>query len=125
MTILIRCSDPRINEFLDLASVKKELALENGVAPIANTGSIKYFMEKNTIPDLFKQLEILVHHFKADTIILLNHTDCGFYKSVGQDSRENYLSDLKEMKAEIAKVYPDVKINGYLMDTSSGELKSI
>ena len=125
MTILIRCSDPRINDYLDYNEVKEALALDNGVAVIANTGSIKYFMEKDQEKNLFEQLGILVHHFKADTITLLNHTDCGFYKSVGQDSEENYLNDLKKMKAEIAKIYPNIKINGYLMDTSSGELKSI
>jgi len=122
MTILVRCSDPRINVFLDSPETKKELGLENGFALIANTGSVKYFMQQNQMDDFAKQLDILVPHFKADKIVLLNHTDCGFYKAIGQDKEENYLLDLRNVKAELLKIYPELIIDGYLMDTKTGAL---
>ena len=125
MTILIRCADPRINKFLEEVGVGGELGItKDEYSLISNTGSIRYFLEKDRMNDLFGQLDILINHFSADRIVLLNHTDCGFYKSLGLDKEENYLSDLKKVKSDILNKYPDIRVEGYLINTESGALKN-
>lgn len=125
MTILVRCSDPRIQKHLEKVGLKKKLGVNKDYAVIANTGSIKYFLEKNQMDDFFGQLGILIEHFHASRIVLLNHTDCGFYKSLGQDSEENYLRDLEEIKTQLAQKYPDLMITAHLINTKTGGLKEV
>jgi carbonic anhydrase len=125
MIIIIRCSDPRINKFIESAEITKKFGMDQGFGVIANTGSIKYFMAKKQMNDFFEQLDILVHHFNADRIVLLNHTDCGFYKKIDEDKEEFYLKDLKIVKDELSNKFPKLKIEGYLMDTLNGNLKKI
>lgn len=126
MTILVRCSDPRISKYLEEVGDGGTLGLlKENYAVIANTGSIKYFMAKNQMEDFYKQLDILVPHFHASRISLLNHTDCGFYKGLGQDSEENYLRDLNDVKIQLQQKYPNLMITAHLMNTETGDLKEV
>lgn len=125
MTILVRCSDPRINQFLENEDLAKKFDIfKKSYGIIANTGSIKYFMQKNQIEDFFEQLGILIHHFNAKRIILTNHTDCGYYKKLNQDEEKFYLDDLIEMSRQIENKFSDVNVEGYLIDTKTGKLKN-
>jgi len=125
MTILVRCSDPRIQKYLEEVGIGGKTGALKDHAVIANTGSIKYFMAKNQMEDFYGQLDILIPHFHAEKIVLLNHTDCGFYKKLGQDTEENYLKDLREVKELLLQKYPEVAVEGYLLDTETGNLKEI
>lgn len=121
--IVVFCSDPRVIRWLGNPKVRAGLDLSESFGVIANTGSIKFFLNEGLMEKLFKQLDILVGHFAPEKIILLNHTDCGYYKSLDQDKEEIYLSDLKTVGDRISEKFPRLELEGYLLDTESGNLK--
>ena len=121
MTILVRCSDPRISHFFKQKKYAELFGLVEADAPIAVTGSIKFFLTKG-MDLLWEQLEILVGHFHPDRIVLTNHTDCGYYKKLGQDDVKYYQSDLDRVKKAIEKKYPDLRVDTYIIDTEKQEL---
>jgi carbonic anhydrase len=122
MNIIIRCSDPRINRYLRSQKFKEEYGLDDECAIIANTGGIKYFLTQEDISGLLEQLKLLSTGFKISRVILINHTDCGFYKKLGQETREQHFRDLKEVKREIRESLPRIRVDGYLVDTQTGNL---
>jgi len=117
--ILIRCSDPRIDK-----AVNELLSREEKHATIANTGSVKYFLE-NKLSDLVDQIRILAKGFGMDKIVATNHTDCGFYKELGQDKMDRYLSDLKNIKIFLSERFPQMKVECYMVDTSTLKAKRV
>lgn len=122
--ILITCSDPRVVKWLHDKEVRAKLSIDAGsFSIIANTGSIKFYLNENLMDKLFVQLDILVGHFSPEKIILLNHTDCGYYKSLGQDSEENYLADLKTVGSLASDKYSNLVVEKYLLDTETGEFR--
>ncbi|MCL5795103.1 MAG: hypothetical protein M1338_01995 [Patescibacteria group bacterium] len=122
--IIIFCSDPRVVKWLNDDAIKTKLDLIDSYGAISATGSIKFFLNEKLMETLFKQLDILVKHFKPEKIVILNHTDCGYYKSLNQDEEKYYFADLATAKKLIPQRYPGLKIETYLLDTSSGNLKS-
>lgn len=123
--VVIFCSDPRVVYWLNQEDFKTKLGIEEGYSAIAETGSIKFFTNENMMDKLYKELDILTHHFSPEKIIITNHTDCGYYKSLNQDNVEAYTDDLKAAKEEISQKYPSVKIEAYLINTETGELTEI
>lgn len=122
--ILVTCSDPRVIKWLHDKNVREKLSIDAGsFSTIANTGSIKFYLNENLMDKLFKQLDILTGHFSPKKIILLNHTDCGYYKSLDQDEEQYYLDDLDNVHNLIIEKYPNIVVEKYLLDTESGELK--
>ncbi len=123
--VVIFCSDPRVVYWLNQDDFKAKLGIEEGYSAIGETGSIKFFTNENMLDKLYKELDILTHHFQPEKIIITNHTDCGYYKSLNQDNIENYTNDLKVAKKEISAKYPNCKTEAYLIDTETGELTKI
>ena len=123
--ILITCSDPRVVKWLHNKNVREKLSINAGsFSAITNTGSIKFYLNENLMDKLFLQLDILTGHFSPEKIIILNHTDCGYYKSLGQDKEEIYIEDLKTVGVTISEKYSSQKIETYLLDTETGELSN-
>lgn len=120
--IVIFCSDPRVVKWLNNSKFKKKLELHDSFSAISVTGSIKFFLNESLMEKLFKQIDILVGHFHPDKIIILNHTDCGYYKSLGQNEEKFYLADLKTARELLGQKYP-IQIETYLLDAKTGELK--
>lgn len=121
--ILITCSDPRVIKWLHNKDIREKLSIDNGsFSTIANTGSIKFYLNEDLMDKLFKQIDILTGHFSPEKIILLNHTDCGYYKSLNQDEEEFYLEDLINVSDLIKEKYPSLIIEKYLLDTENGKL---
>ena len=120
--VVIYCSDPRVVVRFHDADFRAKLDINSSHSVIAETGSIKFFMNEGLMDKLYKQLDILVGHFKPEKIIILNHTDCGYYKSLDQDKEEIYIKDLQTSAKEIAQKYPNVKVSGYLLNTEAGSL---
>lgn len=125
MFILIRCSDPRLNDLLEQEAVREEFDTEKNHAVIANVGSIKYFLTRATPEDLLEQIKLLAHHFEADRIVMLNHTDCGFYKSFDHDNWDQYKLDLRDMATYISEKLPELRIDTFILDTESGHLTKV
>lgn len=123
--IIIFCSDPRVVKWLKNNDVQKELSIDKGYSAISATGSVKFYLNENLMDKLIKQLKILTHHFSPEKIILLNHTDCGYYKSLGQDKEEIYLADLQTVGVPISDKFPDIKVEEWLMNTETGNLKQV
>lgn len=123
--IIIYCSDPRVVKWLHNNEVQKKLSIGVGYSSIANTGSIKFYLNENLMNKLFKQLGILIGHFQPEKIILLNHTGCGYYKSIDEDREEIQTADLKKVHSEISTKFPSVKIESWLIETESGELREV
>lgn len=123
--IVIYCSDPRVVRWFHDKNFRDKLDVGESHSVIAETGSIKFFMNENLMDKLYKQLDILVGHFPPAKIIILNHTDCGYYKSLGQNEEKYYLDDLKTSSRELSQKYPNLKVEGYLLDTETGGLKSV
>ncbi|HHT9131371.1 MAG TPA: hypothetical protein ACFYED_02680 [Candidatus Tripitaka californicus] len=111
--ILIRCADPRIND-----ACTGLLDPDEHPAIISNTGSIKYFLVGDRLPDLYGQIRLLVHKFGVKKLIITNHTHCGFYKELAL-GEEAELSDLRAVKRKLLKDFPEVEIRGYLIDTEA------
>ena len=111
--ILVRCADPRIND-----ACMQLLNPEEHPAVISNTGSIKYFLLEDRLPDLYEQVRLLVHKFGVKKLILTNHTHCGFYKrlSLGNEAE---LADLRAVKRKLFGTFPEVEIKSYLIDTET------
>jgi carbonic anhydrase len=122
--IVIFCSDPRVVKWLNNNEIRAKLDLADSFGAISATGSIKFFLNEKISDKLFRQLDILVEHFQPEKIIILNHTDCGYYKSLNQDEEKFYLADLATAQDLISQKYPSLKIETYLLDTESGTLKS-
>lgn len=120
--IVIYCSDPRVVSWFHDDNFRKKLSIGKSHAVIAATGSIKFYLQENLMDKLYKQLDILIGHFKPQKIILLNHTDCGYYKSLGEDNIKTYQKDLREAKKMISEKFPSIQIDKYLLDTKTGKL---
>lgn len=121
--VVIYCSDPRVVKWLHNKDFREKLSIDAGsFSSISATGSIKFFLNENLLDKLYKQLDILVGHFSPEKIIILNHTDCGYYKSLGQNEEKYYLEDLKISSRTLSQKYPNLKVEGYLLNTESGEL---
>lgn len=125
MFILIRCSDPRLNDLLDQEAVREEFDTQKSHAVISNVGSLKYFLTKSTPEDLLEQVELLVHHFGAKRLVFLNHTDCGFYKSMDQDNWDQYKLDLRDMATYFEEKIPGLSIDAFIIDTETGHLTAV
>lgn len=124
--ILITCSDPRVVKWLHKKEIREKLSIDAGsFSVIGNTGSIKFYLNENLMDKLFKQLDILIGHFNPEKIILLNHTDCGYYKSLNQDEEEYYLEDLKTVGVTISEKYSNIKVERFLLNTGTGDLGNI
>lgn len=123
--ILITCSDPRVVKWLHNKKIRARLSIDAGsFSVIASTGSIKFYLNENLMDKLFKQLDILVGHFSPEKIILLNHSDCGYYKSLNQDEEKYYFADLASVSKLISEKYPNIQVEGFLLNTETGELKN-
>jgi len=122
--IIVTCSDARITYWLNQTDFKSKLGLLDTFSSLRNTGSIKFYLNENLMDKLFKQLDVLVNNYHPEKIVLMNHTDCGYYKSLGQDNSEVYFGDLKLVGRMILQKYPDLSVEGYLLDTETGELKT-
>lgn len=120
--VVIRCADARVSILLDRQDVCDKLGINRIHAPISETGSIKFFMNENLMDKLFEQLHIL-DHAHPEKIVVINHTDCGYYKKLGQDEEEIYLSDLKAGVEKIKAKYPQLKVEGYLLDIETGDVQ--
>lgn len=119
MTIILRCADPRINEvFENLASEQ-----EGGYAVIANTGSIKFFMDEH-LDDLVGQVNILSQLYDVKKVIITNHTDCAYYQRIGKDTHEEYVNDLNFLKDRLEKALKDITFECALVDTATGRMES-
>lgn len=112
---LIRCADPRItNACTGLLNSGEQAAI------ISNTGSVKYFLLEDRLPDLYKQIRFLVCRLGVKKIILTNHTDCRFYEelSLGKGAQ---LSDLRDTKKRLQDAFPGIEIKSYFIDTETSE----
>lgn len=125
MFILVRCSDPRLNDLLDQESIREEFDTQKSHAIISNVGSIKHYMTNCLPQDLLEQVELLTSHFDADRLVLLNHTDCGHYKSIDQDNWDQYKLDLRDMASFFSEKMPSMKIDTYILDVESGYLTKV
>lgn len=122
--IIIFCSDPRVVKLINNKIIRSTIGVGNNFSAIAETGSIKFFIHEGLMNKLFKQLDILIGHFNPEKIIILNHTDCGYYKSLGEDQDKLYLKDLNFAKGQISQKYPNIKIEGFLLDTGEETIKN-
>lgn len=123
--IIVCCSDPRVISWLHNKKVQKILSISDVHSEIADTGSIKYFLHERLMTKIYSQLEILIGHFGPKKIILLNHTDCGYYKSIGENKKAYYIKDLKNAKRKISAKFPQLEVEGWLIDTESGKLQEV
>lgn len=111
--VLIRCADPRIND-----ACTGLLNPDERPAVISNTGSVKYFLLEDRLPDLYEQVHLLINKFGIKKLILTNHTHCGFYKKLSQ-GEESELADLRAAKRKLRETFPEVEIKTYLIDTET------
>lgn len=128
--IIITCSDPRVTKWLlDENFRKKELGLGKSFTPISATGGIKFFLHEGLMDKLFKQLDILVGHFAPEKIVLLNHLGCGYYKALGLTDlgkmRQEMTQDIKKAAKAIKEKFPNMKIEGYILNHDLGGLETI
>lgn len=123
--VIIHCSDPRVVKWLNDEKIRQTLSIDQGNSTIANTGSIKFYLNEGLMDKLYKQLEILVVHFAPEKIILLNHTGCGYYKSIGMEDKNIQINDLETVRVPISAKFPKIKVESWLIETESGKLKQV
>jgi len=127
--IVIYCSDPRVVRWFHDKNFCKKLDLAEAHSVIAETGGIKFFLNEGLMASLFKQLKILIGHFSPEKIVLLNHLDCGYYKSLEFTDlgkmREEMIKDIQLAAREIKDQFSDILIEGYILNHDDGTLETI
>lgn len=119
MTIIIRCADPRINAVIEKLCGEQK----NGYAVISNTGSIKFFIDDH-LDDLLGQINILTGLYDVDKLIIMNHTECGYYMSLGEAKLKNYIEDLTHLKTKLSRVIDSkIEVEAALINTENGTLE--
>lgn len=115
--VLLRCADERLN---DIIHKKFGDALT-----LAELGGVKWHLARDTMEELFEQIEFAIDHKETKAVDLVSHTDCGLYKELGEDEAERYQEDLTDAVGQLEGRFPDLKVTGYLFDTGAKELNRI
>lgn len=109
---LVRCIDfrlgPAIRDYLD------KNGLYGSIDIISVAGAAKDIAQTN---DSFPQAQVSLSNKLHDTntVILMNHTDCGGYGGRGafsskEEERETHLKDLKAAKEKVLAAHPDLTV---------------
>ena len=115
---LVRCMDFRlesaIEEYMDSADICGDADV------IAFAGAAKNLNEEPSGP-VETQIDLSKKLHEINTLILMNHTDCGGYGGreafeSPEAEREHHLSELTKAKERMAEKYPDLTIKLALAD---------
>lgn len=113
--VVLCCMDFRYHKAI-VDHVTNELGIPD-FDLITEAGGVRYIAEqkKHVMDDMLAELDISFHLHHVDTIVLINHEDCGGYggKSAfdGDDhERESHHSALKTAKDMLLKDHPEANI---------------
>lgn len=115
--VTLRCADERLNEL-----AAKKFADD---VMLGELGGIKWHLSRDTLEELFEQLEFAIEHKGTKACQLVSHTDCGLYKELGEDDTDRYVEDLEEAMNQISERFPELAVTGYLYDVTTHELTKI
>ena len=115
--ITLRCADERLNDV-----IYKNFP-EN--VTLAELGGIKWYLSRDTLEELFEQVEFALDHKDAKSLSLVSHSDCGLYKELGEDSDSQYEDDLREAIDLIQERFPALKIQGSIYDVDTKQLRRL
>ncbi|GAB4242324.1 MAG: hypothetical protein Kow00129_00750 [Thermoleophilia bacterium] len=150
LTIIVRCSDPRLNRFFlddefrrrmglpELASTEQRNGPGGGSAPleatIANVGGLLPFSGRGPGGGerLAEDAGLLISLF-ADgeaRILLTAHSSCGGYaasgESVSSELAEKWQrQDLREAAGALRRRLPEARIEGFFLRLETGEVEPV
>lgn len=115
INVVLRCADQRLN---DMTGKKF-----SGDLVLAELGGVKWHLTRDTMEELFEQVEFAVDHKGSKELNLVAHTDCAFYKELGETDPEVATDDLLDAKNQLGQRFPDLTVNLYLYNVESKELE--
>ena len=112
--LVIFCSDERFIE-ANLAFLKNSLEIQTGDLMVL-PGGPEFII--NDEPDLMERLKILVDAHKIKKIILISHSDCGYYKKKfenlsEEDILEKQMDDNQKAIKKLEKLFKDISVNAF------------
>lgn len=125
-TIAIFCSDERFSqtafEFLKtfLGIKRCDLMIYPGGPQFIAAGN----------EDAFMRMKILIAAHAVKRIVLLSHTQCGYYASQHPGMTEHaiydlQITDIRTAADEIRRLFPDIGVETYYMGLENGHLSVI
>lgn len=112
--LAIFCSDERFVE-ANLAFLKNYLKIERSDL-IVLPGGPEFIV--NDESNLFKHLRILIEAHQIKQIILISHSDCGYYKmsfsnSSKKEILKKQLEDIQKAIHKLEKIFKSVSVYGF------------
>lgn len=124
--LIIHCMDFRLME--PIFSYLKKRGLVGMCDEVSLAGAIKSIADDPNGPvsqTLLKQIELskALHHI--DTVILMNHTDCGAYGGHAAfasltEEREKHTQDMRAVRNHITSRFPELTVETVLADIDIG-----
>ena len=121
-TLVICCSDGRyiraIEQFLFAQGVDNHdlMCLPGGPARVCHECASIF-----EVSVAMEGIDYLVESHQTSSVVLLAHSDCGFYKKrFGECDPERQKTDLKRARERILQRHPNLKVAAYLAGPASG-----
>ena len=110
--LVIFCSDERFIK-ANMAFLKNSLEIQTSDLMVLPGGPVFII---NDEPDLMERLKILIDAHKIKKIILISHSDCGYYKKKfenlsEEDILEKQMGDNQKAINRLEKLFKDISIN--------------
>jgi carbonic anhydrase len=116
-TIIIHCSDPRF-EIAFYGFITEELKLSQGefIPIVVGGGPATFAHQKTKCNDfnyLLSQILFFLEHFTLiERMVVINHQDCGYYKTItGCQGQEK--NDIPKIVETLEVLLPHIKIESY------------
>lgn len=103
--LIVTCIDFRLQDFAD-KFIKDKFGTKN-CDRVAIAGGVKDF------ENILNQIKISKRLHDINTVVLVNHEDCGAYGEEGTKEKQN--KDLKKAAEEIKSQIPGVEVETYYL----------
>lgn len=113
----LRCADERLN------AITYEKFSSN--LTLGLLGGIKWYLSRDSLEELFEQIEFVIDHKETKALTLISHTDCGLYQELGEDEHDRYVDDLCDAAKQIHERFPELVITAALYDVETKNLEKV
>jgi carbonic anhydrase len=134
-TVVIRCSDPRLDRFFSEPNAAELLGIDQHdsssvVSYITNVGGAMRFAAVDG-PDIVSDVALLVEKFGdgRGTVVLTAHSECGGYEYAfsrsDEEIRSQQIQDLAHLAERLLAADVDLDVHAYYLDLRSGSVETV